>query len=279
MAMVRPRFSDARAELFESKFGVITGSCGLGDLCLSLRIQPGEKNGGLHLGAGHGHVVMDGAKLTTVDFERGKIVVLGANVGAHLAKRGDNALHRAFLERSIPGNSVVNSCPLRMPEAGGWWCRNFRVEGAPTGFQAAQASAGDFDGGAFDFTSAPRALMQPTRAVAIAGGSEIAEFTGAIGQGGEHGVAVGNGFVAGELEGAGEGFCGWMVSVFIGDLILAWGQFGVRELCSRFRAVATSTQVIVLRKGVNSKAVESHRTPKRPVLGDSFFGELWRKFG
>ncbi len=96
---------DARAELFESKFGVITGLCGLGDLCLSLRIQPGEKNGGLHLGAGHGHLVMDGAELAPVDFERGKIVVLGANVGAHLAKRGDNALHRAFLERSIPGNS------------------------------------------------------------------------------------------------------------------------------------------------------------------------------
>jgi len=44
--------------------------------------------------------------------------------------------------------------------------------------------------------------------VAVAGSGEVAEFAGAVGKGGEHGVAVGDGFVAGEFEGAGEGFCG-----------------------------------------------------------------------
>ena len=43
--------------------------------------------------------------------------------------------------------------------------------------------------------------------MAIAGRGEIAEFAGAIGESGEHGVPMGDGFVAGEFEGAREGFC------------------------------------------------------------------------
>ena len=44
--------------------------------------------------------------------------------------------------------------------------------------------------------------------MAILGGCEIAEFAGAVGEGGEHGVAVGDGFVTGKFERAGEGFYG-----------------------------------------------------------------------
>ena len=40
--------------------------------------------------------------------------------------------------------------------------------------------------------------------MAIAGGGEIAEFAGALGERGQHGVSVGDGFVAGEFEAAGE---------------------------------------------------------------------------
>jgi hypothetical protein len=65
---------------------------------------------------------------------------------------------------------------------------------------------------------------------------------------------VGNGFVAGELERAGEGFCGVDGFGFHWPPNFSMGSFGVRELCSRFRAVATGTQVIVLRKGRELKS-------------------------
>ena len=53
--------------------------------------------------------------------------------------------------------------------------------------------------------------------MAIAGGGKVAEFAGAFGKSGEHGVAMGNGFIAGKFERAGEGFGGMNGDVFHDD--------------------------------------------------------------
>ena len=55
-------------------------------------------------------------------------------------------------------------------------------------------------------TSGSEGFHAAEGAVAIAGGGKIAEFAGAVGESGEHGVTVGDGFVAGKLERAREGF-------------------------------------------------------------------------
>jgi len=59
--------------------------------------------------------------------------------------------------------------------------------------------------------------------VAIAGGGKIAKFAGAVGEGGEHGVAVGHGFVAGQFEAAGESVDGLDDFGFHDE-----GQFSIR---------------------------------------------------
>ena len=44
--------------------------------------------------------------------------------------------------------------------------------------------------------------------MAVAGRGKITELAGAIGESGEHGITVGDGFVAREFEATGEGFDG-----------------------------------------------------------------------
>jgi len=142
-----------------------------------------------------------------MNLERGEIVVLGADVGAHLAEWGDNAFHGAFLEGGVAGN--FGSEALTAEDAGeeaDCGAGIFGVEGAPTGFEAVEAVAGDFDGGAFDFDVGAEGFHAAEGAVAITGGGKVAEFAGAVGEGGEHSVAVGDGFVAGKFERAGKGF-------------------------------------------------------------------------
>src|SRR5208283_1627700 len=123
--------------------------------------------------------------------------------------RSNDPLHGAFLERTVAGNSSGES--LSTENAGkkanggaGILC----VEGAPTAFQAAQAVAGDLDGGAVQGDVRAERFHAAESAVAIAGGGEIAQFAGAIGQSGEHGVAVRNGLVAGRFDTTRKGFNG-----------------------------------------------------------------------
>jgi hypothetical protein len=57
--------------------------------------------------------------------------------------------------------------------------------------------------------------------VAIGGGGKMAQFAGALGKCRNHRVSVGDGFVAGRLDAAGESF-GWMYRAFLHARILAW---------------------------------------------------------
>src|SRR5215469_843222 len=63
--------------------------------------------------------------------------------------------------------------------------------------------AGDFDLRAVDLHFRAESLHAAECAVAILGRGEIAEFAGTVGEGSQHGVTVGNGFVARTFERAG----------------------------------------------------------------------------
>jgi hypothetical protein len=121
-------------------------------------------------------------EMAAANFERGEIAFAGLNFGAHLQKRSDDALHGAFLEGGIAGNSggEVLAGEDSGEEADGG-AGIFGVEGAPTAFQTAQAAAGDFDGGAVDLYIRAEGFHAAESAVAIAGGGEMAEFAGAVG--------------------------------------------------------------------------------------------------
>ena len=137
------------------------------------------------------------------------------DVRAHLKQRGDDALHGTFLERGVAGNAggegLAGEDSGEQADGG---AGIFGVEGAPTALQAAQAAAGDFDGGAVDLDIRAEGFHAAKRAVAIAGGGEIAEFAGAVGKGGQHGVAMRDGFVAGKFESTGESAGGMNGYVF-----------------------------------------------------------------
>ena len=61
--------------------------------------------------------------------------------------------------------------------------------------------------------------------MAIGGGGKMAQLAGAFGERGNHCVAMGDGFVAGRFDAAGQRF-GWMYCAFLHAGILAWGLRG-----------------------------------------------------
>ncbi len=218
---------DLRAEKFKGQLGVIARGGGFGDERFAFGEEAGEENGGFHLGAGHGHFVLNAMEMAAADFERGEIAFASLNLRAHLKEWGNDSLHGTLLERGIAGNSggeVLAGEDAGEETDGG--AGVFGVEGAPTTFQAAQAAAGDLDGGAFDFYFRAQGFHAAEGAVAIAGGGEMAEFAGAIGECGEHSVAMRDGFVAGKFQAAGEGAGGMDGDVFHDDG--SWRKFSTR---------------------------------------------------
>lgn len=140
-----------------------------------------------------------------MNFERGEIVVAAADIRAHLAKRSDDTLHRALLEGIVTGDfggeGLSGENAGQEPNRG---AGIFRVEGAPGAFEAVKAAAGNLNGATVVCDTGAERFDAGQRALTIASCGEIAEFAGAVSEGGEHGVAVGDGFVAGKFEAAGE---------------------------------------------------------------------------
>ena len=215
------------AEEFEGEFCVVASGGGFGDQSFALGEEAGKQDSGFDLGAGHGHFVMNALQMAAANFERWEIAFASLNFRTHLKERGDDTLHGTFLEGGIAGNScgeVLAGKDSGEKTDGG--AGIFGVESTPTAFQAAKAAAGDVDSGAFDLYIRAEGFHAAECAVAIAGSGEMAEFAGAIGQGGEHGVTVGDGFVSGKLECAGEGAGGIDGNVFQEDGSL--GEFNTR---------------------------------------------------
>ena len=168
-------FFDGRAKFFEREFGMVAGTRGLGYTGHAVRKQSGEKNRGLHLGASHGHAVVDGFELGAANFQRSKIVIARANVRTHFAKRPNHALHRPLLQRVITrelGGKLLSGQdsrqqPHRRAGISG-------IERTPTAFQAAQPAAGHSDSIFFDFHFRAQRAHAGQRTVAISCRGEMA---------------------------------------------------------------------------------------------------------
>ena len=68
--------------------------------------------------------------------------------------------------------------------------------------------AGDTNGVFVFFNFGTECAHAIKRAVAIDGGGKMPQFAGAFGDGGQHGIAMGDGFVARRLDAAGDAFRG-----------------------------------------------------------------------
>ena len=80
---------------------------------------------------------------------------------------------------------------------------------------------GDADGVLVFFDVGAERAHACERAVAVRRGSEVAKFAGAFGDGGQHGIAMRDGFIARRLDAAGDVFCG-LDNLLFHATILAW---------------------------------------------------------
>ena len=175
------------------------------------------------MSAGHGHFEIYGVQTAAADLERCEIIFAGANVGAHLAQRADDALHGALLQRGITGQlrrEFLTGEDAGEQAHGGSGIAG--VESASHAFQTSQTMPGDVHGIFINFDFSAQRFHAIKRAVAIGGGGEMAQLAGPFGQGSNHGVTMGDGFVAGRLDAAGERF-GWTYGALLHAGILAWG--------------------------------------------------------
>ena len=193
-------FLDRRAKKFESEFGVIASAGRLDDLRGAIGVEAGEEHCGFYLSTGHGHFVLNGAEVTAVNFKRRKIIFARANICAHQLERSNDALHGAFLEGFVASNFggellTAENAGEQANGGAGIFC----VEGAARDLESAEAVTGDFYGGAINGDVGAESLHAAESAMAIASSGEMTKFAGAFGKSGEHGIAMRNGLVAGQL--------------------------------------------------------------------------------
>jgi len=98
-----------------------------------------------------------------MDFERRKIVVLGADICTHLTKRSNDTLHRAFFAaRHRRKFWWVNCWPLRIPERSRMVVPEFSASRArQLDFRPCKPCPVIFAVVPSTLTSAPKAFMQP----------------------------------------------------------------------------------------------------------------------
>ena len=88
----------------EHALAVVARAGWFGDAAFAFGIEPGEEDGGLHLGAGDGAFEADTAKVAAFDDERREAVSpAGGNRGAHAPQGRDQAGHGPRAQRFVPG--------------------------------------------------------------------------------------------------------------------------------------------------------------------------------
>ena len=212
---------ESGAEFGQGQLGVVAGADRLGDGGDACGEKAGKEDGRLHLGAGERQGVVGRVEAAAADVERGEVTAAGADARAHLRERLDDAAHGAAAEGGVAGESGVER--LAGEEAGEeakGGAGVAGVEGAAekTGRAAegVKAATGDgnrgrrrcrlFAGSESDHADGDTEPGETVEgAAAVVGGREVLDFGGAVGKGGEQGVTMGDGLVAGHRQGAGDG--------------------------------------------------------------------------
>jgi len=128
------------------------------------------------------------------------------DAGAHFGQRLHDALHGAAGERFIAKDAGVEG--LGRENAGKHANGGAGVAGVECGgglAQAIEAFAVDDEPGAGPFDFDAEGAHAAERGMAIGAGGVVGDAGGALGDGGDHRVAVGDGFVTGERDVASNG--------------------------------------------------------------------------
>ena len=261
---------EGNAKFFKSEFGVIAGAGRFGDAGFAFGKKSGEQNRGFYLRAGHGHFVLNAAQFAAANFERGKIFVARADLRAHFAQRSEDALHGAFVERVVAGNFAGEILPGKNAgEQANGGAGISGVEGAPTAFQSAQAVAGDANEIFFNFDFGAQGFHAAEGAVAVGGQREIGQFAGAFGDAREHGVAVGDGFVAWGDYAAGDDF-GWMNCFFAqGCSLESFSRCSIKELIYESKILACGARSFLMATVPEDSLMRCTACPSmRNIYGD-----------
>ena len=90
-----PGYLQADAELSKGYFGMIAAGQRFNHAGRSGGVESGQQDGRLHLGAGHGHGVIDGLEVSAPDGEGRRVVRACLDFGPHLGQGIDDAPHGA----------------------------------------------------------------------------------------------------------------------------------------------------------------------------------------
>ena len=194
--------SERGAEGTQREFAVVAGADGFADDCGALGLQAGEQNAGLDLGAGNGRGEVDGVERSAFDGD-GRVAVGEGEVRAHFAERLANALHGAAGERCIADEG--EGALLRREQAGDHAHRGAGVAAIERmiGWSDAATDAVDFNAAVIELADfCAEGLHAGEGGGAVGAGGEVGEARGALSKCAEQGVAMADGFVAGQAQGA-----------------------------------------------------------------------------
>ena len=212
---------ESGAEFGQGQLGVVAGTDRLGDGGDAIGEKAGKEDGRFQLGAGERQGVVNRVEAAAADVERGEVAAAGADARAHLRKRLDDAAHRAAAQGGVAGEGGIEG--LAGEQAGEKTQSGAGVAGVEgaaekTGRAAEGVKAAASDGnrgrrrcrlvagGESDHADGDAELCQASEgAAAVVSGGEVLNFGGAVGKGGEQGVTMGDGLVAGHRQGTGDG--------------------------------------------------------------------------
>jgi len=193
------------AEGEQGVLGVVAGEDGFGEAGDAFGLQAGEEDCGLDLGGGDGSGEVDGVERSAVDSD-GRMSIYQINVCSHMAERNMDAIHRTEGEGGVADEG--EGVGVGGDEAGQHAHRRAgvaAVEGRG-GLAEEAGDAGDFDGFVrLAEDGCAEGFHAGERGVGVGPGGEVGEAGGAFGEAGEHGVAMRDGLVAGNGEGALQG--------------------------------------------------------------------------
>ena len=193
------------AEGEQSVLGVVAGADGFGEAGGTFGLQSGEEDGGLDLGGRDGGGEVDGVERSAVDGD-GRVSIHQINFCSHITEWIADAIHRAEGEGGVSDKCEgvrVGGDEARQHAHGGAGVA--AVEGRG-GLKERAGDAGDLDGVIWVAEDGgTEGFHAGERGVGIGAGGEVGQTRCAFGEAGEHGVAMRDGLVAGNGEGALQG--------------------------------------------------------------------------
>lgn len=195
-------FLDGAVKVLEHPLGVVSGRAGLDHGGLAFRLKSSEENAGFELGAGDWGLVGDGGEGGSMHGERrAEIGPFALDFGTHLSQGLDDPLHGTRRERGV----AVEMGAERLPsDQSGQKSHGGPGVAAINGFAGREegpVAAGDFQRGFIETLDLrPKSLHGAKGTEAVFTGQEIGHAGGAGGESGEHDGAVGDAFIAGDVE-------------------------------------------------------------------------------